>query len=143
MDTNSTRQLIQQRALDKQTEYLVIQAEETISDRRMQDLRRSLKTSQLSNLLAVAQDTGSPAAIANWVRYQMGRRETQRAWKQTGLGDDILRRIEEMGKVAQQMGQQLYGEAVTVEQIMALHVALIQQYVGYMRRWFVAKGGQN
>lgn len=143
MDINATQELIQQQALEKYTERLVTTAEETISDQRMNDMRRSLKTAQLSNLLAVAQQTTSPAAVANWVRYQMGRGETRRAWKQSGLGDDILRRIEEMSRWAQEAGQTLYGKEVTAEQIMALHVALIRQYVGYLRRWFVAKGGQN
>ena len=131
-----------QQALDSRTEYLVDLADQTISEARMKELTRSLKVNQLSNMLSVTQATDDGvAAVVNWVRYQMGRRETSRAWKQTGLGDQVLKSIREMAPEAHALAEKIYGQP-TEAQIRQIHLAMIRQYVGYMRRWFVARGGQ-
>ena len=130
-------QLLQQEAIDKYTEYLVNEAEDTISDELMDKLPRTMKN-QFSNLLSVTMTTNSPAAVVNWIRYQMGR--MQETWKNTELGGDILRRIEKMEQLAKKIGTQLYGEEVQAEQIAEIQMILIRQYSGYMRRWFIGKG---
>ena len=143
MNQVDNKQWTWQRALDSRTEYLVGLADDTSSEARMKELERSLKANQLSNMLAVSQATDdSVAAIVNWVRYQMGKRETSRAWKQTGLGDKVLSCIKEMAPEAQGVAEAIYGQP-TEEQIRKIHVAMIRQYAGYMRRWFVARGGQE
>jgi len=132
-----------QQALDSRTEYLVELADETISEARMKELERSLKANQLSNMLAVTQATDdSVQAIVNWVRYQMGKRETSRAWKQSGLGDKVIQCIRDMAPEAQALAAQLYDQPSKTD-IRRVHVALIRQYAGYMRRWFIARGGQE
>ncbi len=138
MDTNA---LLQRQEMELYTDQLVNNAEKTISKKCMGE--RKLKLSQLSNLLAVSLETNSPAAIANWIRYQMGRKETRYAWDNTGLGKSILENLQEMSQWAQDISRKLYGDKVKTEQIMTIYVGLIQQYVGYLRRWYVAKGGQN
>lgn len=146
MDTNVATQVKLEREVKKYTEALVNSAKAAFPDERMTKIKKkknkTLKSSQLSNLLAVALDTSSPAAVANWVRYQMGRKETEWAWKETGLGNDVLDEIKKLGKTAQKIGKDLYGKDIKTEQIMDIHMVLIRQYVGYLRRWFVAKGGQ-
>ncbi len=146
MDTNVATQVNREREIKRYTEDIVNSAEAAFPDERMAKIKKrknkTLKSSQLSNLLAVALDTDSPAAVANWIRYQMGRQETEWAWKSTGLGDDVLDEIKKLAQTAQKIGKDLYGKKVKPEQIMDIHMALIRQYVGYLRRWFVAKGGQ-
>jgi hypothetical protein len=129
-------------AIDRRTEFLVEQADETISPERLKTLRRDLKASQLSNLLAVAQGTDSQAAIVNWIRYQMGRKGTGRAWGNTGLGEDVIRRIGRLGEEAKTIAGEVY-ENPTPAQQQEIHAALIRQYVGYVRRWFIARGGDE
>lgn len=137
------QQMSLQQAVDQHTDYLVEEAEKTISDERMASMRRDVKNSQFSNLLSVALATPSPKAVVNWVSYQMGRRDMRRAWKQTGLGDDVVRRISDMRKEAKKAAEDLYGvTAVTKAHIDEIQMMMIRQYIGYMRRWFIAKGGQ-
>jgi predicted RNA-binding protein len=137
-----SRAVLLQQAIDNYTDYLVEQAEETISDERMKNLRNQLKLNQLSNLQSVVSGTGSINAVKNWIRYQMGRRETSRAWQNTGLGNDVLKRLDQMRSQAENIAQTLYADEATDAQVRAIHIALVRRYVGYMRRWFVAKGGQ-
>ncbi|MCA9983185.1 MAG: hypothetical protein KDE59_02780 [Anaerolineales bacterium] len=143
MDEFDNRQLNWQQVVDSYTEFLVEQADETISRTRMRELQRVLKTNQLSNLLSVAMGTESVAAISNWIEYQMGRRDMQRAWQDTGLGEDILKRIRALKEEAQKAARRIYGQEPTREQVGAIHVAMVRQYIGYLRRWFVARGGQG
>jgi hypothetical protein len=86
--------------------------------------------------------TSSPAAIVNWIRYQMGRRETRRAWGDTGLGNDVIRKIEGMRPQVEEIANQIYDGSPSNQEFLEIYVAMIQQYVGYMRRWFIARGGQ-
>ena len=143
---NTTATVIQavqlEQAIDNHTDYLVEQADETISEDRMKKLMGQLKLNQLSNLQAVVSGTSSINAVKNWVRYQMGRKETRRAWQETGLGDAALKRMEQMRGKAEAIAQTLYGDKATEAQIRAIHIDLVRRYVGYMRRWFVARGGQ-
>lgn len=143
MDETMSSRLEWQQVVDQYTEYLVEEAELTISDERMRQMQRSMRLNQFSNLLAVALDTESVAAIINWVYYQMGRRETRQAWKQTGLGDDIINRIKRMRSRAEEAARRVHGQEANDAQVLAIYVAMVRLYVGYMRRWFVAKGGQN
>lgn len=144
MDEQTNTRLTWQQVIDSYTEYLVEQAEQSISDARMNELGRNrMRLAQLSNLLAVAKETDSIAAVVNWIRYQMGRRETQRAWEQTGLGADIITRIGQMKKEAGTAARRVYGDKPAPEEIRGIHIAMTRSYIGYMRRWFVAKGGQK
>lgn len=136
-----------QEAIDKYTEQLVTAAEETLSDSRMEQLKRErdMKLAQLNNFLGVTLATGSVAAISNWVRYQMGRRETSRAWRMGGFGDDVLKAIDQCRGWAKEIALDLTqddAEAAKV-QVQEIHVALVRLYAGYLKRWFVAKGGQQ
>lgn len=143
MDEAISKQVTWQQIVDSYTDYLVEQAELTISDARMREIRRSIRLNQLSNLLSVTLATDSINAIVNWIYYQMGRRETQHAWKQTGLGDDVINRIKRMHTQAKEAGQRVHGDAANPKQIQEIHVAMVRLYVGYLRRWFIAKGGQS
>jgi hypothetical protein len=91
---------------------------------------------QLNNLAGVARETSSPAVVENWVRYQMGRRDTARAWKDTGIGDAVLYGLSQVKELA---------GAVAAEPKQSRHVeiAMIRRYAGYLARWYVAKGGQQ
>jgi hypothetical protein len=144
---NTTATVIQavllERAIDNYTDYLVEQAEETISNDRMKTLGSQLKLNQLSNLQAVVSSTSSINAVKNWIHYQMGRRETRRAWRDTGMGGDAIMRLDQMREMAETIAQRLYDDKATDAQIRAIHMDLVRRYVGYMRRWFVAKGGQS
>lgn len=144
MVTDTNTRFAWQQAIDSRTEAVVELAEGTIKKTRMDNLKGAIGTTQLSNFLGVTLETGSVAAIVNWVRYQMGRRETSKAWRDTGLGEGVLRGIEEIGKWATEIAKEVYQVAEPKpRQRLEIYVALVRLYAGYLKRWYVAEGGQQ
>jgi hypothetical protein len=81
-------------AIDGHIGQIVTAAEHAVSEvvtraraaGKQQDIRRA----QFRNVLAVASTAPHPAVITSFIRYQMGRKDTQRVWKDTGLGAKVI-----------------------------------------------------
>lgn len=142
MNSNTNTRLSWQQAVEEYTEEIVNLAEKTIRQARMEQLKESLGTAQLSNFLGVTLETGSVAAIVNWVRYQMGRKETKSAWENTNLGKYVLEGIEEMRQWAIAVAKSLYEQPKSRE-VLEIHLKMIRLYAGYLKRWYIAEGGQK
>lgn len=127
-----------QQEIDKYTEEIVTLAESTIKNVQMQNLRGAAGNAQFSNFQGVTQETGSVAVIVNWVRYQMGRRESQRAWKEARLGQNVLESIEAMRAYANTIARTVHKPEPTPRQVLEIHLKLVRMYAGYLRRWFIA-----
>jgi len=105
--------------------------------------RPVMETSQINNFLGVTLETSSPAVVENWVRYQMGRKETRKAWGNTGLGEQVVADIHKIKQeIAGPVAEQAFGDR-SGEHVRQAHIALVQLYAGYLKRWFVARGGQK
>lgn len=131
------------REIDLYHEQLVDLADKTLSKSRVEEIKRDLRLAQLGNLLGVAQESSGVAPVANWIQYQMGRRDTSRAWRQSNFGDDVLKDFSEIRGYAGEIVGNIYGQSEDPRHIQATHIALVRLYIGYLRRWFVARGGQN
>jgi hypothetical protein len=146
MDTEMSvgQRVAWQRAIDNYTEQLVLAAEATLTDERMGRLKGKMRTAQLSNFLGVTLETNSVAAIANWVRYQMGRKETKEAWQTGDFGREVLGHIDKMYGWAKEIANREFGGAEASQHyVLPTHVALVRLYAGYLKRCFVARGGQD
>lgn len=110
--------------------------------RKQKSPTKVMELAQLNNFLGVTLETDSPAAVENWVRYQMGRKETKQAWQTTGLGQQILADIQTIKSWAEQVALEVFSDK-TPEHIQQAHIMLIRLYAGYLKRWFVARGGQE
>lgn len=140
-DTAENRLVLQQ-AIDSYTESIVNAADATLPEERVVKLRNArMGKAQFSTFLGVTLETGSPAAIDNWVRYQMGRRDNSRTWAD-GLGVDVLRKLKEMEGWAKDVAKQAYQQSGQREE-MQVHTKLIRLYAGYLMRWYVARGGDS
>ncbi|HEY6322433.1 MAG TPA: hypothetical protein VJA16_12825 [Thermoanaerobaculia bacterium] len=80
-------------SLDKQ--WLVEKAEEILTNAKGQRAFRG-QTSQLRNLLQIAQSESEITVLRNFVRYQSGRRATRAFWQL--IVDDLVAVLEEIGK---------------------------------------------
>jgi hypothetical protein len=143
-DSVVTKISLRQRVEDE-SEALVNYANQTMSPQQVQVLKKrgtQLRLSQLNNLLGVALETSSPAVVVNWLGYQMGRYNTRDGWKRSGLGSKILQDIQRLQQTAEQVARDVFGEQ-SEERIRQAHIALLRLYFGYLRRWFVARGGQE
>ncbi len=140
MEQTLNERLRRQQALENQADKLVSMAQKTL-DAKMSDLRRGrgLKTAQFNNLLGVALETPSPAVVINWLSYQMGRRTPDtRPWKDSGLGEQVVADIKALKARAESVAKDNTDEA----EVRELHIQLTRKYLGYLKRWFVAKGGR-
>lgn len=132
------------RQIDLYNEELVNLADATLSDETMKALRanKKMKLGQLNNLLGVALQSESVAPVTNWIQYQMGRNQTKEAWTLAGFGSGVLSDITTLHTFAQTISQDLY-DSDELPLIGYVHLRLVRLYVGYLRRWFVARGGQQ
>ncbi|MCA9897246.1 MAG: hypothetical protein KC433_03605 [Anaerolineales bacterium] len=148
-EAESNQAIFLQQQIDLYTEELVEMADKTLSEARMKKIvkdRNGLKTAQLNNLLGVAQESPSVAPIRNWVHFQMGRRETSRAWSDSGFGEDVLNNLKEISKFAQEAVKAAFKDAditPTKKDLRETNLKMVRLYAGYLKRWFVARGGQN
>jgi hypothetical protein len=131
------------REIDLYHEQLVELADKTLSKGRVEEIKRDLKLAQLGNLLGVAQESSSVAPVDNWIQYQMGRRDTSRAWRQSNFGNDVLKDFATISGYAKAIVRNVYGQSGEARKVQATHITLVRLYIGYLRRWFVARGGQN
>lgn len=136
------RQLWRQNVeIDRQTDFLVKRAEKTITDMNLDERDVKVGNSQLSNLLGVAGETESVEAIKNWIRYQMGRSgKIQSVWKQSGLGNNVLKNIEEIGRQAKSVTQTVYSDK-NDPRLAGIYALMVRRYAGYLRRAFIARKG--
>jgi hypothetical protein len=73
--------LEQRREIDLAKEELVTGAEQLVKDAGIASLdEKKFGHSQLRNVSAVASETESPAVVANFLRYQMGRDNRRENW---------------------------------------------------------------
>lgn len=144
MDAN--QRVAWQQEIDLYTENLVKLSEETLSAKRMQDLQKTMRTSQLNNLLGVAQEAEGVATVRNWIFYQMGRRETSRAWNQSNFGESVLADMKTIRDYAETIVDTLDVEGDKMQKarwVQQTDIKLVRLYIGYLKRWFVARGGQG
>lgn len=142
MITSVSQRLVLTRAVEDNSEELVDLAENTVSLEvidKLRNLRSTTFMTQFNNLINVARETESPAVVRNWILYQMGRRDSRDAanvWKSSGLGDAILAGLVQV--------KAMVGRLETEPKPRRrLEIAMIRRYVGYLVRWYVAKGGQQ
>lgn len=130
------------REIDLYGDELVNLADKTLAEERMRQLKTKLKLGQLSNLLNVALQSESVAPVNNWIQYQLGRKETREAWRLDGFGNAVLNDLKTMLAYAESISQELF-DSDSPRLVGYVHIRLVRLYVGYLRRWFVARGGQN
>lgn len=92
----------QLKAIDFAKEDLVRAAERLLNEASVTQIpKRLFGDSQLRNLIAVAGETESPAVVANFIRYQMGRDSRGTHWRRAhggpSLGDRFIQEIEGEG----------------------------------------------
>lgn len=128
-----------QQAVEALSEQVVTLAEEAMTPKVVK--ARQMNT-QLSNFLNVAQTTSSVRVVVNWIRYQMNRNDTRQQWSDTGLGKKAITDIATLEKSARSIAGDLDAEQPT-RHLADVHMRLIAQYAGYLKRSYVANGGRG
>lgn len=139
----SSLNLEQRRALDRAKERLVPAAEQLLDSGGVVRLKpKDFGQAQMRNLIAVALDTESPAVVANFIRYQIGRdARGKKSWasgRPRKLGELFLDEIESEGGVVRRILADLAGDsAVPFASDLSRQLArmeLIRQFLGFVDR---------
>ncbi len=131
--------LEQVRAIDRCKEDLVPAAERFLDDAGASQLtKKEFGDSQLRNLIAVANETDSPAVVMNFIRYQIGRDNKQKAWGwkhgDKRLGDRLIEDLSaDAGAVRQALSKVPGLDDRVTQQLAAM--ALVRQYLGFASRY--------
>ncbi len=129
----------QRRAIDRAKELLVPRAEGLLDDFQVQP-SRDFGESQLRNLLAVAAETESPAAVLNFIRYQIGRDKRHlRGWARgaegSRLGDRFISELGEGPEAA--VGQALATVPDLADPLtrQLARIELMRHFIGFASRY--------
>jgi hypothetical protein len=93
-----------------------------------------LKPGQVKALLRQVQTGNGVEHVCNWLRYQSARVST---WETSGLADAVLTDVAALRTEAETLTKALYPGQFE-EQLGLVWLALVQRYVGYLNRKFVA-----
>lgn len=94
-------------------------------------------TTQLRNAMAIANAAPHPLVLTSFIGYQMGRQTTSKAWRETGLGDRLIKAIE--GDV-----QAWAAEAAGEKDSPDVQMRMARLLLGFMsHRWVYKKERQE
>ncbi len=133
----TTLSLEQQREIDRQKEVLVPAAEKFLEEAGIVEFpKKQFGDSQFRNLIAIANETSSPAVVLNFIRYQIGRDSGKKNWGREhagkNLGDRLLEDLQK-GAVQQALAKIPGLADDTLRQLAAIE--LIRQYLGFASRY--------
>lgn len=136
----NTLTIAQHRALDRAKEGLVRAAEKLLDDAAVTQISKNkLGDSQLRNLLAVANETESPAVVANFIRYQMGRDNKGTHWRHeaggTTFGERFRHQLEDDGGAVQQALQAADLANLEGTERQLARIYLVRHFIGFASRY--------
>ncbi len=87
-------------------------------------------STQLRNVLAVANAAPHPLVLTSFIGYQIGRQTTQKVWKSTGLGEKLINTLE--ANVAQ-MAKETAGKG----DVARVQMRMARLLLGFMYQRYV------
>lgn len=140
-ETNISRELALQEAIRAQMAPIVQAATRTATLLQNSGMDKN----QIRNVLNVAEESESVAVVANFIRYQIGRSGTGKAWQHSGFGlrviEDITEQDQPVRKALDAVEKRVAGrigeDAVTDDLRRQAHVDLMRYYLGYLNRAFI------
>lgn len=117
--------------LEERTDDIIDRAQRLIDGTEVH--RGEMRSTQLRNLLELASSTDSVKALEIFIKYQMGRGYTQRAWNFNNFGERLLSEFTSLSDLAKQIAR---GTGVDAKRI---NLDIIRLFLGYTYRYFVYK----
>ncbi len=132
------RELALKQAINGQLDELVRLASKRVSTLTPTSSNK-LEESQLRNVLNVAQQSRAPEEVANFIRYQIGRKDDAWGKKANDIGHGVIRDIQqEVSKLADAVVVSLEEQNIDKpgEQRDKAYKRLMLLYLGYLNRTF-------
>lgn len=111
--------------VEREKDHLVEMVESFIEEQNEkgglpEDSNRGLGNTQFQDLVGKAGSTRSVKEIINFIRYQVGRDKKKEGWGHNNFGQNLIRKIEEVSKMAGNDPE--------------LRIQLVRLFLGYLQR---------
>lgn len=132
-----TLTLEQRRAIDRAKEGLVKAAEAMLEATKAHEIgTNDFGDSQLRNLIAIANETESPAVVANFIRYQVGRDFRRKGWGYVVDGKSLGQRlIDEIDTKAVAGALETIPDLESSELQQLARIHLVRHFLGFASRY--------
>jgi hypothetical protein len=98
-----------------------------------------IDANQIRNVMAVANSAPHPAVVTNFIRYQIGRQATAKAWKETGLGNAVIGAIEDrVRRLAEEA-----DKAARVGNVSDVQIRMTRLLLGFMNYRYVYEADKD
>jgi hypothetical protein len=118
------------KAIGQQLDRLILAASKNVAKLH----GSNMKESQIRNVVNVAAGSVSIEEVTNFIRYQIGRRDTSRAWTHGSFGKSLIADIE-TGAIKSALDNVF--QSVPTADLVSVRSRLIALYLGYLNRCFV------
>ena len=116
--------------IEKMLDDLIIRAQDITEETEI--VQHGMKPAQLRNILEVASSTNSIKAVEVFIQYQMGRKETQKAWAKSRFGRRLLEEeIPALERRAEEISKK------TGDDKKSILMEILRLYLGYLNRYFI------
>lgn len=134
------RELTINQAIDDRLNGILQQMKVLVDNSRIWEAKK-MEVSQIQNLLAVSQETGSVEVVKNYIRYQMGRDGGSDSWRNrmgTGptFGEQVIDAVDNLRSVAASIVPEEKNNQAEIDRTW---MKLTRLYLGYLRRYFYYK----
>lgn len=136
--TTLRRELLIEQGIERQLDKIVQQANKTAA---LLEKQPRMEESQLRNLLNAALESRSIEVVINFIRYQIARSESAWGTRPESFGHTVIHDLNTVlpdwaAQVIRFVQDDRQPLALTAQQQTAIHVRLMQLYLGYLSRAF-------
>lgn len=115
----------------------LVQLGDAIIDKLIPSIGK-VDASQLRNAMAVANSAPHPAIVTSFIRYQVGRQTTAKAWKETGLGETLISAIDgDVQRWAKEAADKVKADVSEVQ------MRMTRLLLGFMNHRFVYESSKH
>jgi len=145
------RELRINREIDGSMNELLVEMQRFVDNTRIWESR--MEVHQMTNLVAVASETGSVEVVKNFIRYQIGRDTRNENWRWRvgsvkNFGEQLVDKLDELREMAEGIVAGASNPSADEQDVDRIWMTLCRAYLGHLSRYFyykkkTAEGGRR
>jgi hypothetical protein len=135
------RRMAIQRGVEQAMNRIIRDMRDLVDESRV--VKSRMEKHQIGNVLAVALETPSVELVKNFILYQAGRDVRGSSWRRDQFGDELVGRLDNLREDAESIAREVHDALMLPEpgeeEIEAVWIELVRQYLGQLNRYFYYK----